>query len=379
MKVATVVGARPQFIKAAMLSRALRALPGMCEVIVHTGQHYDQNMSDRFFKELDIPEPDHNLGIGGSSHGEQTGRMLEAIERVLAGEQPEWVLVYGDTNSTLAGGLAAAKLHIPVAHVEAGLRSFDCAMPEEINRILTDHLSTLLFAPTKRAVDNLRCEGLSANVHLVGDVMYDAALFYGTRAQQRSQVLHRFGLVDNDYVLASIHRAENTDNLLRLQTLIRALAELAHEISVVLPLHPRTRKTLEREGMLAATGLVRLSDPVGYLDMVMLEKNARLVATDSGGVQKEAFFHGVPCVTLRNNTEWAELIELGWNRLAPPTSTASVLTILRESLWMTPGAATNTNPYGNGHASEEMAQILRSALTGNCRPESASILHSKLV
>lgn len=358
MRVAAIVGARPQFIKAAAVSRVLRGAFGVEETLVHTGQHYDKAMSRVFFDELEIPEPDHHLGVGSGPHGAQTGRMLEAIERVLVDEEPDWVLVYGDTNSTLAGALAAAKLHIPVAHVEAGLRSFNREMPEEINRVLADHASDLLFAPTYAAVENLRREGLAGNrVHMVGDVMYDVALYYGDKAERKSRILDDLGLVSEEYILATVHRAENTDDLERLLAIFEGLGEAAREVPVVLPLHPRTRKALERAGVLEkAARCLLLIEPVGYLDMVMLEKNARLIVTDSGGVQKEAFFYRVPCVTLRDETEWVELVELGWNRLAPPKRPDAVLSVVREALEQSPGAG--GAPYGRGDSAEQIARVL---------------------
>lgn len=296
----TVLGARPQFIKAAVVSRAFAA-KGLSEMLVHTGQHYDPNMSDVFFDELEIPHPAHHLGIGGGTHAENTGRMIEAIERVLFDVRPNWVLVYGDTDSTLAGTVAAVKLHIPVAHVEAGLRSFNRRMPEEVNRVLTDHAASLLFAPTETAVEHLAHEGISGStVQLVGDVMYDAALFYGEKAERMSSILSRLHLAPKTYALATIHRAENTDSPHRLAAILDGFARFDSEI--VLPLHPRTRGRLATLG-LALPGNVRTIDPVGYLEMVMLEKNASLIITDSGGVQKEAFFYRVPCVTLRDETE----------------------------------------------------------------------------
>jgi UDP-GlcNAc3NAcA epimerase len=358
MKIATVLGARPQFIKAAAVSRALSFSAGMEEIIIHTGQHYDNNMSEVFFQELEIPKPAYNLGIGSGFHGLQSGRMLEAIERVLLEEVPDWVLVYGDTNSTLAGVLAAVKLHIPVAHVEAGLRSFDRRMPEEINRVLADHASDLLFAPTETALENLRREGLpGSSIYLVGDVMYDAAIYYGSKAKVHSEVLRKLSLTSKEYLLATLHRAENTDDPECLRSIVGGLAQIASEVPVVLPIHPRTRRILnDRNILLGISSSIRLIDPVGYLDMMMLEKNARLIATDSGGVQKEAYFHGVPCVTFRESTEWVELIELGWNRLAPPVSPAAVISGLRDALESTP-RSTQT-PYGDGHAAEKIGQIL---------------------
>ena len=284
----TIVGARPQFIKAAAVHRALAARPNVEQILIHTGQHYDPNMSDVFFDELEIPAPDYHLGIGSGSHGAQTGRMLEKIEEVLIERRPDWVVVYGDTNSTLAGALAAVKLHLPLAHVEAGLRSFNRSMPEEINRVLTDHASDVLLAPTEAAVDNLQTEGISREkIHLVGDVMFDVALYYAEKAGKQSDILGRWNLTSRDYVLATIHRAENTDERSRLEAIVDGLGEVARELPVVLPLHPRTRAALDREGLLeSAQSRLRIEEPVGYLDMVRLEREARLIVTDSGGVQK---------------------------------------------------------------------------------------------
>lgn len=323
MRIITIIGARPQFIKAAVVSREIRRRverrndAGIEELLIHTGQHFDENMSDVFFREMDIPKPSHHLGIGGGSHGQMTGRMLEAIERIAIDAAPDWMLVYGDTNSTIAGALAAAKLHIPVAHVEAGLRSFNRRMPEEINRVLTDHISALLFAPTEAAVANLLREGIpSERIARVGDVMYDAMLFHAERARTSSRVLETLGLESKRFILATVHRAENTDDPARLRGILEGLARLTAIAPVVLPLHPRTRKTLAAPGLIEQdTTRLRLIDPVGYLDMVMLEAHAGLIATDSGGVQKEAFFHRVPCITLRDETEWVELVECGANHL----------------------------------------------------------------
>lgn len=356
MKIATILGARPQFIKAAVVSSALSRHDGIREIIIHTGQHYDESMSEVFFRELDMARPAYNLGIRSGRHGVQTGHMIEAIECALLDECPDWVVVYGDTNSTLAGGLAAVKLHIPVAHVEAGLRSFDRRMPEEINRVVADHISDLLFAPTKTAVDNLRREGLTgASVCEVGDVMYDAALHYGTKANALSQVLCRMGLNSKEYILATVHRAENTDDLLCLRVILDGLAQIAREMPVVLPLHPRTRKVLGEHKLKELSRSIRLIDPVGYLDMMMLEQNARLIATDSGGIQKEAYFHGVPCVTFRETTEWVELVDMGWNRLARPVGVDAVLSGLWSALESTPSST--RSPFGDGHAAERIAQF----------------------
>jgi UDP-GlcNAc3NAcA epimerase len=360
MKVMTIVGARPQFIKAAPVSRALRMQRGITEVLVHTGQHYDSNMSAVFFRELDIPRPDTDLGIGSGTHGAQTGRMLAALEREMLKTRPDWVLVYGDTNSTLAGALAAAKIRIPVAHVEAGLRSYNRVMPEETNRVLTDHVAALLLAPTEAAVANLLKEGIGRRrIAQVGDVMYDAALYYGTRAERASKVLAKHALVPGDYVLATVHRAENTDDPRRLHAIFGALRHLSRDIAVVVPVHPRTRRALARSGRHASDAL-KLIEPVGYLDMVMLEKQARLIATDSGGVQKEAFFYRVPCATLRTETEWVELVEAGWNRLVPPFAAADIYRRLLPMLTSFRRTRAAPNLYGAGDAARRIARALRS-------------------
>ncbi len=362
MKIVTIVGARPQFIKAATVSRAIAEYNKLLtndqepiiEVLVHTGQHYDENMSDVFFEELDIPQPDYHLGIGSASHGAQTGRMLEGIEKVLLKEEPDRVLVYGDTNSTLAGALTAAKLHIPVSHVEAGLRSFNRKMPEEINRVLTDHIADMLFAPTQTAVNNLKNEGISEDkIFLVGDVMYDAALYYGGRVEEKSNVLEQYHLQPQQYILTTIHRAENTDNPLRLRAIFEGLSQAAKEISIVLPMHPRTRVALIREGLYETVikSLIVIP-PVGYLDMVMLEKNAHLIATDSGGVQKEAYFYRVPCITLRGETEWVELVEAGWNVLVEPFDPEQIAYTVVKSF--NHKGDSNVYLYGRGDAAWEV-------------------------
>ena len=324
MKIFTIVGARPQFIKAATVSRQIQLNPDLTEVLVHTGQHYDRNLSDIFFEELDLYKPHYNLGIGSGSHGQQTGRMLEEIESTLLEEKPDWVLVYGDTNSTLAGALAASKLHIPIAHIEAGLRSFNWQMPEEINRILTDRISTLLFAPTTLAVENLQKEGRSLDdIFDVGDVMYDTLLYYQQKAKQISSILKTLNLEPKKYILATIHRAENTDSLVRFKNIIEALQEVSKTLPVILPLHPRTSKILQNYDIDSKS--LKIIEPVGYLDMVMLEHYASLICTDSGGVQKESFFHQVPCVTLRDETEWTELVDLGWNIVISPNNTSKII------------------------------------------------------
>lgn len=314
MKCLTIIGARPQFVKAAVVSRAFAKAGGIEEVIVHTGQHYDGNMSDVFFTEMSIPEPKYNLGVCGLSHGAMTGRMMEQIEAVMLQERPDWVLVYGDTDSTLAGALAASKLHIRLAHVEAGLRSFNMQMPEEINRILTDRVSNLLFCPTQTAIDNLRREGydnIDTQIVRTGDVMYDAALFYSSSARPPQTEL------PEHFILCTLHRAENTDTPEVLAALMQGLETVsAKHLPVVLPLHPRTRAKLEAMGYNRAASPIRFIEPVGYFEMVWLLQHCSLVMTDSGGVQKEAFFFRRPCVTLRNETEWVELVAGGYNRLA---------------------------------------------------------------
>jgi UDP-GlcNAc3NAcA epimerase len=353
MKIAGIVGARPQFIKAATISRVLASIPDIQEIIIHTGQHFDNNMSDIFFETMQIPKPDYNLEIHALNHGAMTGRMLEKIEMILIGEKPDFVLVYGDTNSTLAGALAAAKLHIPLGHVEAGLRSYNRIMPEEINRVLTDHAADLLFAPTERAVDILYHEGLSKkSVFFSGDVMYDAALYYAARTEAESTILKQLSLPRRGYTLVTIHRAENSDNPNRLRAIFNGLKIAAENLPVVLPLHPRTKKALERERLLDdARRIFRLIEPVGYLDMVKLEKNARQIATDSGGVQKEAYFFGIPCVTLRTETEWVELLELGWNRLANPDSEKDIANKILTAIKPDTG---NKELYGEGNAASKI-------------------------
>jgi UDP-GlcNAc3NAcA epimerase len=352
LKIVSIVGARPQFIKAAPVSRALRRDSQHTEVLVHTGQHYDQNMSAVFFEELAIPQPDYNLEVGSGPHGQQTGRMLEAIEQVLLDEQPDWVLVYGDTNSTLAGALAAVKLHLPVAHVEAGLRSFNRRMPEEHNRVLTDHLADLLFCPTQTAVDNLANEGITRGVHNIGDVMYDALLYNIAIAEERSTVLHRLRLESRAYLLVTVHRAENTDDPARLAAILEAFGALSEPI--VFPAHPRTWSALA-EFKLSVPANVQLIQPVSYLDMLLLEKHARLILTDSGGVQKEAYFFGVPCVTLRDETEWVETVEAGWNVVAgaDPQQIAAAVRDLHPS-------GTPPKVFGDGRANERVVKIIDS-------------------
>jgi len=358
MNISTIVGARPQFVKAAVVSRALRSLSGVREVLIHTGQHFDQNMSQVFFDEMGIPQPDFNLGIGGGTHGQNTGRMIEKIEEVLLAEKPDRVLVYGDTDSTLAGALAAVKLHIPVAHVEAGLRSFNRNMPEEINRVLTDHAADLLFAPTETAVRNLEREGLGGEkVIRTGDVMYDAALHYRAFAKRPDIP----DLPESGFALCTLHRAENTDDPARLAAIMDALSSIAKDMPVVLPLHPRTRARLgsishHQPSTTNHQQPVTLIPPVGYLQMVWLLEHCRLVMTDSGGVQKEAYFFQKPCVTLRDETEWVELLEAGVNRLAGADTDA----ILKAVAAMKDRVIGNEALYGDGNSAAIIAKALTS-------------------
>jgi UDP-N-acetylglucosamine 2-epimerase len=353
MKVVTIVGARPQFIKCAPISRELRQVA--VEVLIHTGQHYDNNMSDAFFCELNLPVPDYNLGVGSGSHAVQSGEMLKGIETVLMDEKPDAVVVYGDTNSTLAGALAAAKLHIPVAHIEAGLRSFNRRMPEEINRVVTDHLSTLLFCPSETAVINLSREGISKGVTLVGDVMLDAFLQNIPIAEAHSTVLGRLHVRPGEYFLATVHRAETTDDIGRLRAVLTAFEKLSAVHPVVWPLHPRTRQVLKSHGIDdVSTSALRIIDPVSYLDMLLLEKEAAVILTDSGGVQKEAFWLGVPCVTLREESEWVETVQSGWNTLAGTDSDRIVTAATKPR----PLAPRPRNLYGEGHAASIIVQQL---------------------
>ena len=354
MKLITVVGARPQFVKAAAVSREISMHKDIKEVIVHTGQHFDFNMSDVFFEEMNIPKPDYNLNINGLSHGAMTGQMLEKIEEVLIKEKPDYVLVYGDTNSTIAGALAASKLHIPVAHVEAGLRSFNMRMPEEVNRILTDRISSILFCPTDNAIANLKNEGfdkIDCKVIKTGDVMQDAAMFYAKHSADRSNVIKKLGL--NKFAVGTIHRAENTDVPERLKDIFASLVEISQDMNVVLPLHPRTKKFLD--ALSIDTKGVTIIEPVGYFDMIELLKHCSMVFTDSGGLQKEAFFFGKPCVTLRDETEWVELIQNGYNILAG-SSKEKILAAYKKMANVK--ISDNVNLYGGGKASRNIVQSL---------------------
>ena len=366
MKVAAVIGARPQFIKAAAVARAFRETAGLEHVLIHTGQHYDPGMSDVFFSELDLPPPGFHLGVGSGPHGAQTGRMLEVVEKAFLQVKPDVSLVYGDTNSTLAGALAAAKLHIPLAHVEAGLRSFNRQMPEEVNRVLTDHASDLLFVPTQAAVDNLRAEGITGDrVHLVGDVMYDASLLFGEKADRTSRVLDTVGAKPGEYVLATVHRAENTDTPGRLESILEGLCGVARSLPVVFPVHPRTRAAIESRGLAGKAAPLRLIDPVGYLDMIVLEKRARAIVTDSGGVQKEAFMYGVPCVTIRGETEWPETLEAGANRLVGADAGRIEQAVASAGENGAPRADARAF-YGDGRASFKIAAALASGGGPSC-------------
>ena len=353
MKVISIVGARPQFIKASSVSKALRQTEHQ-EFIIHTGQHYDYEMSRVFFNEMELPEPDVNLEVGSGSHGKQTGEMLMQIEKVLMTEKPDCVLVYGDTNSTLAGALAAVKLHIPVAHVEAGLRSFNRKMPEEHNRVLTDHMSDFLFCPTKTAVKNLEHEGITKGVHLVGDVMYDSILHNIKLAERNSDVLERMKLKPKCYALATMHRAENTDDPKRLTSIFQALDEIARcGLTVIMPLHPRTKQFLINSKFKIQNSKIDCIDPVSYLDMLMLEKNARVILTDSGGMQKEAYWLKVPCITLRDETEWIETVESKWNKVVGADTNQIIDTVSRIEL-----GSEHSNAYGNGRASEQIVHLI---------------------
>lgn len=357
MKIVTVVGARPQFIKASAVSRELRNHAGFRECLVHTGQHYDAAMSDVFFEQLAMPQPDYNLAVGSGTHGMQTARMLSQIEEILIKERPQCCLVYGDTNSTLAGALAAAKLSIPVAHVEAGLRSFNRTMPEEVNRVVTDHLSDICFCPSEIAVRHLAKEGIIRNVHLVGDVMFDAFEHNLRVAERTSDILDRLGLQRGGFMLATVHRAENTDRPENLASILKALMQLAKSgVRVVLPLHPRTKSRLHDSPDLGHKDLMVI-DPVDYLDMLTLERHSAVILTDSGGVQKEAYWSRVPCVTLRRETEWTETVSAGWNVLVGPDTKH----IVEAALSARP--TTQVIADWEGHkASQEIVESLKSYL-----------------
>jgi UDP-N-acetylglucosamine 2-epimerase len=382
MKIVTIVGARPQFIKAAAVSKAIQTFnwrgsysgrlsskKRIQEILVHTGQHYDYLMDKVFFEELELPKPNYHLGVGSASHARQTGMMLERIEPILEKEKPEIIIVYGDTNSTLAGALTSAKLNIPVAHVEAGLRSYNWNMPEEINRLLTDHLSTFLFCPTNQAVHNLLKEGIkdgkSKVVKKVGDVMYDSILYYSQIAEKKSTILKDLDLLSNiphselltpNYYLATLHRAENTDNPKRLKSILKALNEIGRDTTVIFPLHPRTKKMMKAYHLFSETQKIKLIEPVCYLDMLKLEKNAKAILSDSGGVQKEAYWFRIPCLTLREETEWVETVESGWNILV-----GTMMKKIVEEIKYGGGRKRTSKRmkiFGDGKASEKIVQIL---------------------
>ncbi len=355
MKVLTIVGARPQFIKAAALSRYLKSVPDVKEIILHTGQHYDNNMSDDFFSELDIPRPDYNLGVGSDTHARQTARMMIGIEDVVLREWPDFILIYGDTNSTIAGALVGAKLHIPIVHVEAGLRNFNKKIPEEINRFVSDSISALLFCPTKTAVNNLKKEGITPGVYNVGDIMLETYLFYKNKALKNSSILNKLNLKAKEYILCTIHRASNTDNTENLKNIFIGLTNSKE--TIILPLHPRTRKIINQDKSIKKSigSNINIIEPVGYFDMICLEVNAKKIVTDSGGVQKEAYFCKVPCITLRENTEWIETIEEGANKLVGVNPKK-----IKEAINNFHPKEQNYSKslYGDGRTSEKIIKIL---------------------
>ncbi|MCZ2222892.1 MAG: UDP-N-acetylglucosamine 2-epimerase (non-hydrolyzing) [Chitinophagales bacterium] len=353
MKVVTVIGARPQFIKAAVVSRAFQQIKDCKEIIIHTGQHYDANMSDIFFEEMSIPKPTYQLNIHESLHGAMTAKMVMGIETILIDEKPDFLLVYGDTNSTLAGSIAASKLHVPIAHVEAGLRSFNMKMPEEVNRIVTDRLSKHLFCPTETAIQNLKNEGydnIDCNIHLTGDVMLDAALYY--QKKNNSTILKTLNIAPNNYFLCTIHRAENTNEIGRLSSIINALNELNKQYKVIVPLHPRTVKYIAEYNLKTEFAII---DPVGYFDMLQLIANARMILTDSGGLQKEAFFFHKFCITLRDETEWVELVQNDCNKLVGANEEKI---LLATQYFLKSNFPQHLSLYGNGRAGDKIAAIL---------------------
>jgi len=354
MKIVTILGARPQFIKATGVSRAFSRSKDVQEIIIHTGQHFDPNMSDIFFSELDLKSPDYHLGVHGLDHGAMTGRMMEKIEILAREIKPDIVMVYGDTDSTLAGALTAAKLNIPVAHVEAGLRSYNKSMPEEINRVLTDHISDFLFTPTEAAVNNLQLEGISKNrIYPVGDVMYDATLYYSKMAHEKSTILRDIKLEPKSFYLATIHRPQNADTPEALRLICQVLDKVAEQKRVIFPIHPRTRKMMKEFKIeLKNTEYI---DPVGYLDMIELESQSALIITDSGGVQKEAYFHRVPCITLRPETEWVELVQHHWNLLLPLSDASEMISAIHHQAGT---SGDDLQLYGSGTASERIAEVL---------------------
>ena len=372
MKIVTVIGARPQIIKAAALSRAIKThyANKIQEIIVHTGQHYDDNMSQVFFDELGIPRPDYNLHVGSATHGVQTARMTEGIEDILIKEQPDFLVLYGDTNSTLAGAVAAAKIHVPIVHIEAGLRSFNKAMPEEINRIVCDHCSTLLFSPTLAGVENLKREGFpmgnegpytidNPKVFHCGDIMYDNSLHFANIAEKKTDIIQRLGIADKPFILATIHRDNNTDQPVRLNAIFDALLQLSKEANVVLPLHPRTAKLLktnlakEKQEQLFNSPNITILPPISFLEMIALERNAQLVITDSGGVQKEAYFFKKPCIILRPETEWVEIVQTG-NAVLADADKSRIMQAWEHFKDNPPTAFPEI--FGDGHAAEFMLE-----------------------
>jgi UDP-GlcNAc3NAcA epimerase len=358
-KIITIIGARPQFIKAAVVSREFSKTNIFKEILVHTGQHFDKNMSDIFFEEMEIPTPHYNLNINGLSHGAMTGQMLEGIEKVCLIEKPDYVMVYGDTNSTIAGALAAKKMGISVIHVEAGLRSFNMNMPEEINRILTDRISDILFCPTDTSIDNLKADGIvDGNIKVIknGDVMQDAAIYYAQKSSEKSNILSQLNLKHNEFVLSTIHRQENTDSPKRLNGIINALNQIAENLPVVVPIHPRTRNIISRDNLDINFTMI---DPIGYFDMIELLKKCRLVLTDSGGLQKEAYFFDKYCITLRDETEWVELIQNGFNQLAGADKLA-ILNAFQQ--YLTKPFDKHVDLYGGGKASVQIRHTLESLI-----------------
>jgi len=355
MKILTIIGARPQFIKAVSFSRYLKSSPDIQEIILHTGQHYDNNMNDNFFSELDIPKPDYNLGVGSDTHARQTAKMMIGIEDIALKEKPDFILIYGDTNSTIAGALAGAKIYIPVIHIEVGLRSYDREIPEEINRVVSDSISTILFCPTEAAVNNLKKEGITNGVYNVGDIMLETYLFYKNKALKNSSILNRLNLKPKEYILGTIHRASNTDNVENLKNIFIGLTD--GKEAIILPLHPRTRKTIEQNKFIKRNigKNINIIEPVGYFDMISLEANAKKIVTDSGGVQKEAYFNKIPCITLRENTEWVETIEQGVNQLVGVDPGKIKESINNFYLQEQDGSK---QLYGDGKTSEKIVKIL---------------------
>jgi len=363
LRIVSIIGARPQFIKAAMVSRAIQSYNQkkkkgkISHIVIHTGQHYDYAMSQAFFDQLPLPTPHYHLGVGSGNHGWMTGTMLPRIESVLIEARPDWVLVYGDTNSTLAGALTAAKMTIPLAHVESGLRSYNRQMPEEINRVLTDHISNLLFCPTRNSVKNLRKEGIKRGIYETGDVMFDAFLTYRDKAVKKSKILSRYGLPPGNYSLATVHRQENTEDRSRLAGIFKAFEEIAtKENPLIVPLHPRTVSAIQREKIhFTRNAYFQLISPLSYMDMLALVIQAKIILTDSGGVQKEAFFARVPCVTLRNETEWVETVQTGWNRLSgtEPEMIIQAFDEAKKSNFQSAGGL-----FGDGKAAEKIVDLI---------------------